>query len=124
MATKNNTTGKQGTQSKKEQTAKSSSQTAPVNTVGQQSTGATEENANPDLTGGQDATLSDDKQEGNQSIDGLQVQSRQAGFRRAGRAWPAEATFVALDELTEEQVKAIDNEPMLIVTRVTTPEAD
>jgi hypothetical protein len=48
----------------------------------------------------------------------LVVRAHVAGFRRAGRAWPAEDVEVSLDELTEDQVSALKDEPMLSVMPV------
>ena len=45
----------------------------------------------------------------------LSVRSRQAGFRRAGRAWPAEPVIVDIAEFTEAQLAQLKAEPMLIV---------
>jgi len=45
----------------------------------------------------------------------LQVRSLAAGFRRAGRAWPAEEVTVDIDEFTAEQIAQILAEPMLVV---------
>lgn len=51
----------------------------------------------------------------------LTVISRRAGFRRAGRQWPAEAVTVAVADFTPEQVQAILDEPMLLVTPTAHP---
>lgn len=51
----------------------------------------------------------------------LTVISRRAGFRRAGRQWPAEAVTVAVDDFTPEQVQALLEEPMLLVTPTAHP---
>lgn len=45
----------------------------------------------------------------------LQVRSLVAGFRRAGRAWPAEDVTVDVGEFTVEQVEQLVSEPMLVV---------
>lgn len=45
----------------------------------------------------------------------LSIRSAQAGFRRAGRAWPAEAVTVEVSEFSEAQIEQIMSEPMLIV---------
>lgn len=42
--------------------------------------------------------------------------SRQGGFRRAGLAITREGISVRADTLTEEQVKALRDEPMIVVT--------
>lgn len=52
----------------------------------------------------------------------LSVCARQAGFRRAGRAWPAEAVIVEADEFTEAQIEQLLAEPMLVVKPVTEAE--
>lgn len=43
------------------------------------------------------------------------VCAKQAGFRRAGRAWPAVDTIVDADEFTAEQIEQLLAEPMLVV---------
>lgn len=43
----------------------------------------------------------------------LVVRAIQPGFRRAGRAWPAEATTVALADLDAGQIEALLAEPLL-----------
>lgn len=48
----------------------------------------------------------------------LQVRSLVAGFRRAGRAWPAEEVTVSADDLTAEQIEQLLAEPMLVVVPV------
>lgn len=45
----------------------------------------------------------------------LQVRSLVAGFRRAGRAWPAEEVTVKADEFTDAQIEQLLAEPMLVV---------
>lgn len=45
----------------------------------------------------------------------LVVRSLSAGFRRAGRAWPAEEVTVAASEFTAEQIEQLLAEPMLVV---------
>ena len=47
--------------------------------------------------------------------DKLIVRSLVSGFRRAGRAWPAEEVTVNADEFTAEQIEQILAEPMLVV---------
>lgn len=112
MATRNNTAA-QAANKKKNTAAASSPNVAPP-----EGKGSLAKNDNPDLTQEQNATSSDATSAKRESIAGLEVQSKQAGFRRAGRAWPSEATFVALDELTDEQIAALEAEPLLIVKRV------
>lgn len=48
---------------------------------------------------------------------GLEVISKKDGFRRAGREWSGTQT-VSLAELTNDQVDALMNEPMLVVREV------
>lgn len=60
---------------------------------------------------------------GEGTVDGnkvtqLQVRSQVAGFRRAGRAWPADVVTVSVDEFTAEQVEQLLAEPMLAVVPV------
>jgi hypothetical protein len=45
----------------------------------------------------------------------LVVKALQPGFRRSGRAWPAEETTVAVDDFTAEQIEALFAEPLLVV---------
>lgn len=49
------------------------------------------------------------------TVKRLSVRSAKAGFRRAGRAWPAEETIVDVDEFTAEQIGELLAEPMLTV---------
>ncbi len=51
-------------------------------------------------------------------IEKLVVRSLAAGFRRAGRAWPAEEVTVGADEFTAGQIEQILAEPMLVVIAV------
>lgn len=53
----------------------------------------------------------------------LLVQSKKAGFRRGGRAWPAEWVAVPLTQLTADQLAQIEKEPMLFSKRVSAAEA-
>jgi len=46
----------------------------------------------------------------------IQVSSKTDGFRRAGRAWTKEPVTVPLEELSEEQVEALLQEPELTVS--------
>jgi hypothetical protein len=48
----------------------------------------------------------------------------EAGFRRAGRHWPAEAVEVPADELAAEQIDALLREPMLHVTLIGEPDGE
>lgn len=43
----------------------------------------------------------------------LSVRALRPGFRRAGRAWPAEVTTVALADLSAAQIEALLAEPLL-----------
>ena len=54
-------------------------------------------------------------------VEYLSVTSRRAGFRRAGRAWPAEPVIVATAAFSAAQLDAIINEPNLIVARAEAP---
>jgi hypothetical protein len=51
-------------------------------------------------------------------IPALVVSSRSpmGSFRRAGREWTRESITLPLSELTDDQVKALRNEPMLVVS--------
>lgn len=49
------------------------------------------------------------------AVTHLFVQAKRDGFRRAGRAWPAEQTVVPIDEFTEDQVRELLSEPQLVV---------
>lgn len=49
------------------------------------------------------------------AVTHLVVQAKRDGFRRAGRAWPAEQTVVPIDEFTEDQVHELLAEPQLVV---------
>lgn len=51
-------------------------------------------------------------------VDKLVVRSLSAGFRRGGRAWPAEEVTVNADEFTDEQIEQLLTEPMLVVIQV------
>lgn len=48
----------------------------------------------------------------------LQVRALKAGFRRAGRSWPAEEVTVAAEEFTAEQIEQLLAEPNLVVVPV------
>lgn len=45
----------------------------------------------------------------------LQVRALVAGFRRAGRAWPAEDVVVSVDEFTSAQIEQLLGESQLVV---------
>lgn len=51
----------------------------------------------------------------------IHVKARRDGFRRAGRAWPAAGVELDIADLSEEQLEAISNEPMLIVMPIVEP---
>lgn len=51
-------------------------------------------------------------------VKGVRVASKQEGFRRAGRAWSAEATDVAVSDLTKEQLAQLKSDPMLVVVDI------
>lgn len=60
------------------------------------------------------------KAEPKQTIKVLHVVSRRPeGFRRAGFAFGSERTRLVKDDLTDEQVKQLLEEPMLVVTEST-----
>ena len=46
----------------------------------------------------------------------LKITATRDGFRRAGRAWPAAGTIV--DDLDAKQIKAVENEPQLVVVEL------
>ena len=46
----------------------------------------------------------------------FEIKARRDGFRRAGRAWPAKGVIV--EDLTDEQIVAVQAEPDLIVTEL------
>lgn len=52
------------------------------------------------------------------NVPALRVISKHEGFRRTDRVWGKEAITVKLSELSDEEIKAIKEEPMLIVTEV------
>lgn len=54
----------------------------------------------------------------------LSIRALRAGFRRAGRAWPAEEVTVAVDEFTAEQVEQLLAEPMLVVMPIAAETAE
>ena len=51
-------------------------------------------------------------------VPALSVVSKHEGFRRTDRAWSTSPTVVKLSELSEDEIKAIKEEKMLIVTEV------
>lgn len=56
--------------------------------------------------------------EDNLVVNAVMVCSQVDGFRRAGRAWSKAPVTVPIDELTLEQIEAIEREPMLQVVYV------
>ena len=52
------------------------------------------------------------------TVTHLLVRSLVPGFRRGGRAWPAEEVKVSVDDLTAEQIEQIMAEPLLNVMPV------
>ena len=46
----------------------------------------------------------------------LRIKARREGFRRAGRAWSTTEQTVLASHFSPEQIEALQNEPMLIVT--------
>lgn len=55
------------------------------------------------------------------TVQVLQVISKRDGFRRAGREWHG-TTSVPLSELTSEQYRQIEAEPMLVTLLLEVPE--
>lgn len=51
-------------------------------------------------------------------VEAVTITSEVEGFRRAGRAWSRTPTTVQIDELSEEQLKALESEPLLQVVYV------
>lgn len=51
-------------------------------------------------------------------VAGLRVTARQAGFRRAGRAWSTDPTDVPESDFTDDQIDALLDDPMLIVEEI------
>ena len=46
----------------------------------------------------------------------LSIKARREGYRRAGRAWSMTEQTVLASHFSTEQIEALQNEPMLIVT--------
>lgn len=64
-------------------------------------------------------TLRKPRKSAGSATEGLKVIARAPqGIRRAGRHWPAEATTVALSELTEDELDQLETEPGLVTARV------
>lgn len=51
----------------------------------------------------------------------LRVIAKRDGFRRAGRTFSGEATFILLEDLTEDEYEQLITEPMLVVDLVDAP---
>lgn len=58
---------------------------------------------------------------GDVEITHLAVRALQAGFRRAGRAWPESETTVPVDAFSDAQIEQLLAEPMLVVVPVSMP---
>lgn len=54
-----------------------------------------------------------------QKIKVLYVVAKREGFRRAGFAFGSDRTRLVVDELTAEQIRQLNEEPMLVVTEAT-----
>jgi len=54
------------------------------------------------------------------AIKGISVTTKKDGFRRGGREWFG-TTELAIEELTEDQLEQIRNEPKLIVQDIELP---
>jgi hypothetical protein len=52
----------------------------------------------------------------------LRVIAKRDGFRRAGRVFNGEATFIELDDLTDRQYEQLSTEPMLVADLVYRPD--
>jgi len=68
--------------------------------------------------GGEKATDDGAAQGDNLVVTHLVVRSLVPGFRRGGRAWPAEEVKVSVDEFSDEQLKQLMMEPLLNVLPV------
>lgn len=51
----------------------------------------------------------------------LRVIAKRDGFRRAGRVFTGEATYIELDDLTDDQYEQLSTEPMLVADLVDRP---
>lgn len=58
----------------------------------------------------------DDADPGECIVTGIHVRALVDGFRRAGRAWPAAGVEVPAGEYDADQLAALLDEPMLVVT--------
>lgn len=54
-----------------------------------------------------------------QKVKVLYVVAKREGFRRAGFVFGSGRTRLVVDDLTDEQVKQLKDEPMLVVTETT-----
>jgi hypothetical protein len=61
---------------------------------------------------------------GEHAFSHLHVRALADGFRRAGRAWPAEGVKVAAEAFSVEQIAQLMSEPQLIVTLLSSPAAE
>jgi hypothetical protein len=52
------------------------------------------------------------------AVVAVRVEAKVDGFRRAGRAWSKAPTVVPIDEFDDNQLKALQAEPNLVVTLV------
>jgi len=57
------------------------------------------------------------KKETEETIPGIKVTTKKDGFRRGGREWHG-ATELPIEELSEEQLKQVRQEKMLIVSDI------
>lgn len=69
-------------------------------------------------TGKSDMTTTSENSDVTGNTNGLEVTSKQDGFRRAGLIWSREATRILLADLTAVQHAALLAEPMLTVVEV------
>lgn len=57
-------------------------------------------------------------------VPALSVVSQHEGFRRTDRAWSKTPTIVKISDLSEDEIKQIKGEPMLIVTEIKVDEEE
>ncbi len=55
-----------------------------------------------------------------ETLKGLRITTKQDGFRRAGREWHG-TTELAVDKLTEDELKQIKAEPKLVIQEIEIP---
>lgn len=87
----------------------SSSAPAPDTAQDQAAAGETQQPSIPSGANGPDPVI------------GLRVTSEKEGFWRAGRSWSKQAIEIPLEGLTDGEIKALKDEPMLTVEEVTLP---